>query len=68
LLALGLVTARFWLPISESRPALAATFNAYTLSVGLNDVLPGRLAELVKGTYLRRHGQVSYSGLIAPCP
>jgi uncharacterized membrane protein YbhN (UPF0104 family) len=62
LLTLWVVTVRFWALVPGPRPPVGRTFAAYVLSVGLNNLLPGRLAELTKVTYLSRGG-TPYSGL-----
>jgi uncharacterized membrane protein YbhN (UPF0104 family) len=63
LLLLGLVvhSMRHIVLIGEPRVPLVMAIKAMALSQGLSLLLPGRISELLKGTYLRDHGGVPLS-------
>ena len=63
LILLGLVvhSMRHIVLIGEPRVPLMRAVKAMTLSQGLNLLLPGRLSEVLKGTYLRDHAGVPLS-------
>lgn len=44
--------------VSSPPPPLWPTVQAIALGIGLNNLLPGRVGELVKATYLREHCQI----------
>jgi uncharacterized protein (TIRG00374 family) len=56
-----LLAIRHVLLIGEPRIRLGLAFRAITLSQGLNLLLPARLSELLKATYLRDHANVPLS-------
>ncbi|MGE3805497.1 MAG: lysylphosphatidylglycerol synthase transmembrane domain-containing protein [Gemmataceae bacterium] len=58
-----IVALRLWMLIPQPRPPLNETFKAYLLSTGLNNVLPGRLSELIKLTYLGKRQDTTYAGV-----
>jgi uncharacterized membrane protein YbhN (UPF0104 family) len=63
LILLGLVvqSKRHILLVGEPKVPLSMAFKAMALSLGLNLLLPGRLSEVLKATYLRDHAGVPLS-------
>lgn len=63
LIILGLIvhSMRHKVLIGEPKVPLIKVVKAMVLSLGLNLLLPGRLAEVLKGTYLRNHAGVPMS-------
>jgi uncharacterized membrane protein YbhN (UPF0104 family) len=62
-LALWVVTFRFSVLARQPRTPLWITHKAYLLSIGLNTVIPGRLSELLKLSYMSQHTDCRYSQL-----
>jgi uncharacterized protein (TIRG00374 family) len=50
-----LFALRFSCLLPAPKPPLFQIFKSLTLSMGLNNILPGRIPELVKATYLKEH-------------
>lgn len=63
LIAIGLtvISIRHMALIGEPKVPFKAAARAMVLALGLNLLLPGRLSELIKGTYLRDHAGVPLS-------
>ena len=61
LAGLFLVGIRFMFLLGKPAPKLYSTFKAIMLAYGLNCVIPGRIAELVKASYLRERAMVPFS-------
>lgn len=56
-----LIVRRFSLLISSPPAQFIPTFKAVTLSAGLNNIIPGRISELLKITYMQEKAGVSLS-------
>lgn len=67
LMLLGFVLGAVRLAILASTPAapILLALKATILSCGFNSLLPGRVAEILKATYLRNHAGVPFSAGIA---
>ena len=64
-LAIVFATYRHALLVRTPRAPFWITFRAMNVSAGLNVVVPGRLSELVKLTYLRHYIEIPYSRSLA---
>lgn len=64
--AIAMMTMRYAVLARTPAAPFFTTFKAMLLSIGLNALLPGRLSELLKVTYLRDHAGISTtSGMAA---
>lgn len=63
--SLFMTTYRHILFIGEPSVKFSVGFNAIILSTGLNNIVPGRIAELIKVTYIRDHADKSYSSCLS---
>ncbi|MDQ3187342.1 MAG: flippase-like domain-containing protein [Pseudomonadota bacterium] len=65
-LSIALMAMRFAILARTPAAPFFLTFKAVLLAIGLNAILPGRLSELLKVTYLRDHAGISAaSGMAA---
>ena len=58
LTAIFLFSLRFSYLIPSPKPSFLQIFKALTLTMGLNNMLPGRISELVKPAYLKEHAGI----------
>lgn len=65
IIALVVQSKRHAILIAKPVVPLFHSFKAVVLSQGLNILIPGRVAELLKGTYLRNHSGVALSSALS---
>ena len=63
--ALLLVALRFGMLCEARRGAYGAVLRGYSLALGLNSFVPGRMSELLKISYISRYSEISDSTLTA---
>jgi hypothetical protein len=61
----GCLTWRHAILVRQPPTPFGVTFVAVILAIGLNIVIPGRMSELVKPTYLRQHAGIPISNGLA---